>query len=62
MATVEPKTLPLTALQMEQRVHPSQAFVPIDCASYLVLVAPHGPDDMPDLGNLRAFRRPATRA
>jgi ureidoglycolate lyase len=58
LATVEPKTLPLTAVQMERHVHSSQAFVPIDCASYLVLVAPHGPDDMPDLGKLRAFRAP----
>jgi ureidoglycolate lyase len=58
MATVEPKTLPLIAVQMERHVHSSQAFVPIDCASYLVLVAPHGSDDMPDLGKLRAFRAP----
>jgi ureidoglycolate lyase len=58
MTTVEPKSLPLAARQMERHVHSSQAFVPIDCASYLVLVAPHGPDEMPDLGKLRAFRVP----
>ncbi len=62
MATVEPKTLPLTAVQMERHVHSSQAFIPIDCASYLVVVAPHGPDDMPDLGKLRAFRAPGDTA
>jgi ureidoglycolate lyase len=58
MTTVEPKSLPLAALQMERHVHSSQAFVPVDCASYLVLVAPHGSDEMPDLGKLRAFRVP----
>jgi ureidoglycolate lyase len=58
MATVEPKALPLAAVQMERHVHSSQAFLPIDCASYLVLVAPHGADEMPDLGKLRAFRVP----
>ena len=58
MTTVEPKTLPLAAVQMERHVHSSQAFLPIDCASYLVLVAPHGADGMPDLGKMRAFRVP----
>jgi ureidoglycolate lyase len=58
IATVEPKTLPLAAVQMERHVHSSQAFVPIDCASYLVLVAPRGADDMPNLVKLRAFRAP----
>ena len=56
LATVEPKALPLTALKMERHVHSSQAFVPLDCASYLVMVAPHGADGMPDLARLRAFR------
>ncbi len=58
VATVEPKTLPLIAVEMERHVHSSQAFVPVDCASYLVLVAPHGADEMPDLAKLRAFRVP----
>jgi ureidoglycolate lyase len=58
MTTVEAKTLPLTAVQMERHVHSSQAFIPVDCASYLVLVAPNGADEMPDLGRLRAFRAP----
>jgi ureidoglycolate lyase len=57
-ATVEPKALPLTALQMERHVHSSQAFAPLDCASYLVMVAPHGEGDMPDLEKVRAFRVP----
>jgi ureidoglycolate lyase len=58
LATVAPKPLPLLATEMERHVHSSQAFVPIDCASYLVLVARHGADDLPDLATLRAFRVP----
>lgn len=57
-ANVEPKALPLTAVQMERHVHSSQAFAPLDCASYLVMVAPHGDDGMPDLEMVRAFRVP----
>ena len=56
MATVEPKALPLTAVKMERHVHSSQVFVPVDSAGYLVVVAPHGADGMPDLGKIRAFR------
>jgi ureidoglycolate lyase len=40
IATTGPKVLPLTAVQMERHVHSSQAFAPLDCASYLVMVAP----------------------
>ena len=58
IATTEPKTLPLTALQMERHVHSSQAFAPLDCASYLVMVAPHGAGGMPDFEKIRAFRVP----
>ena len=58
IATVEPKALPLTALKMERHVHSSQAFAPLDCASYLVMVAPHGEGGMPDLQKVRAFRVP----
>ena len=57
-ATVEAKTLPLTAVQMERHAHSSQAFAPLDCASYLVMVAPHGDGGMPDLEKVRAFRVP----
>ena len=52
MATVEPKALPLTAAKMERHVHSSQAFVPMDCASYLVMVAPQSGDGRPDLSRL----------
>jgi FAD/FMN-containing dehydrogenase len=33
-------------------------FAPLDCASYLVMVAPHGDGGMPDLEKVRAFRVP----
>jgi ureidoglycolate lyase len=58
IAAAEPKVLPLTAVQMERHVHSSQAFAPLDCASYLVIVAPHGGGGMPDLEKVRAFRVP----
>lgn len=58
LATVPPKPLPLKAVEMERHVHSTQAFVPIDCDSYFVLVAPHGPDGLPDTTKLRAFRVP----
>ncbi|HWK45153.1 MAG TPA: ureidoglycolate lyase [Stellaceae bacterium] len=57
-ATVQPKVLPLMAVEMERHVHSSQAFMPLDCASYLVLVAPHGADGLPDIDGLRAFMIP----
>lgn len=57
-ATVAPTTLPLAAVAMERHVHSAQAFVPLDCAAYLVLVAPHGADGGPDMAGLRAFRVP----
>ncbi len=58
LATTAPRALPLQAREMERHVHSSQTFVPIDCASYLVMVAPHGPDDRPDSARARAFRVP----
>jgi ureidoglycolate lyase len=58
LATVTPKSLPLTAVEMERLVHSAQAFVPVDCDSYLVLVAEHGANDRPDPATLRAFRVP----
>jgi ureidoglycolate lyase len=58
IAAADPKALPLTAVEMERHVHSSQAFAPLDCASYLVVVAPHGEGEMPDLEKVRAFRVP----
>jgi ureidoglycolate lyase len=62
IATTEPKALPLTALKMERHVHSSQVFAPLDCANYLVVVAPHGDGEMPDLEKVRAFRVPGDTA
>ena len=58
LTTVAPKSLPLAAVEMERHVHSSQAFMPVDCDSYLVLVAAHGADDHPDPATLRAFQVP----
>jgi ureidoglycolate lyase len=58
LTTMAPQALPLTAKEMERHVHSSQTFVPIDCASYLVMVAPHGADDRPDPAGVKAFRVP----
>jgi ureidoglycolate lyase len=57
--TVEAKTLPLTAAKMERHAHSSQTFLPMDCASYLVMVAPpQAGDGKPDLSRLSVFRVP----
>lgn len=58
VAAVMPKTLPITAVEMERHEFSSQAFIPYDCESFLVLVAPHGADDKPDVAGIRAFRVP----
>ena len=58
LATTPPRMLPLTATEMERHIQSTQTFVPIDCASYLVMVAPHGADDRPDPTGVRAFRVP----
>jgi ureidoglycolate lyase len=58
MAAVDAKSLPLVAGKMERHVYSSQAFVPLECASYLVVVAPKGAGGAPDLSRLRAFRIP----
>jgi ureidoglycolate lyase len=58
LATAPPRMLPLTAREMERHIQSTQTFVPIDCASYLVMVAPHGADDRPDPTEVRAFRVP----
>jgi ureidoglycolate lyase len=58
LLAVEPKALPLTAIEMERHIYSSQAFLPLDCASYLVLVAAQTPNDLPDVGQMHAFRVP----
>jgi ureidoglycolate lyase len=56
LAAIDPKPLPLTALEMERHLFSSQAFIPYKGDSYLVVVAPHGANEMPDTSMLRAFR------
>lgn len=58
ITAIEPRALPFAVTEMERHVHSSQAFVPMDCASYVVAVAPHGADGGPDAAGLRAFRVP----
>jgi ureidoglycolate lyase len=58
IATAPPRELPLTATKMERHVFSSQTFTPIDCASYLVLVAPQGDGGLPDVARIRAFQAP----
>jgi ureidoglycolate lyase len=58
LAAVNAKTLPLTAVELERHWFSSQAFIPYNCDSYLVIVAPHGADGMPNAAALKAFRVP----
>ena len=51
-----PKSLPLSVAKMERHPLSSQAFLPLDCDRYLVVVAqPRGNGGPPDLATLRAF-------
>jgi len=49
------QALPLTLRLLERHPASSQAFLPMVCESYLVVVAPTAPDGAPDLDGLRAF-------
>ena len=49
----EPLPLPLTVTVMEQHPLGSQAFIPLDRAPFLIVVAPAGPQ--PRASDLRAF-------
>src|SRR5262249_21686539 len=57
-----PKTLPLTGTVMERHRFSSQTFFPLDVARYLIVVAPHGAGEMPDMRNARAFMVPGDTA
>lgn len=50
-----PTDLPLTTRTMERHEFSSQAFLPVEVARYLVLVAPHDTDGRPDPNGLRLF-------
>jgi len=46
---------PHRAVLLERHEFSSQSFVPIDCARYLVIVAPYAAAGGPDAGRARAF-------
>lgn len=51
----EPSALPLRTRVMERHAFSSQAFLPVDVARYVVMVAPDGTDGGPDLAGARLF-------
>lgn len=50
-----PSILPLRTRVMERHAFSSQAFLPVDVARYVVMVAPDGADGGPDLAGARLF-------
>ncbi len=50
-----PQALPLTVKLLERHPCSSQAFLPLTCARFLVIVAPAREDGAPDLDGLCAF-------
>lgn len=51
----EPTALPLRTRVMERHAFSSQAFLPVDVARYVVMVAPDGSGGGPDLAGARLF-------
>jgi ureidoglycolate lyase len=52
---VETSKLPFTVDCLERHPLSCQIFTPMRCVRYLVIVAPTGADDKPDLADTRAF-------
>ena len=50
-----PQPLPFLVKLLERHPHSTQAFLPLVCARFLVLVAPTAADGGPELAGLRAF-------
>lgn len=50
-----PQPLPLTVRLLERHPCSTQAFLPMRCARFLVIVAPTRPDGAPDAARLEAF-------
>ncbi len=46
---------PVEIRLMERHRYAAQSFVPLTTSPYLVVVAPTGPDDLPDMARLEAF-------
>lgn len=55
------RSFPLRITMLERHPKGSQAFVPLQGRPYLVLVAPNGLDDKPDLDNIRLFHATASQ-
>jgi ureidoglycolate lyase len=55
VARCQPKTIPFEVKLVERHPCSSQAFLPMLCRRYLVVVAPTLGDGSPDLAGLRAF-------
>ncbi len=62
IAHVSQTLLPLDVRLMERHAFSSQAFLPLECVAYLVIVAPHHPKGGPDMAHAQAFRVPGTVA
>lgn len=50
-----PQTLPFTVKLLERHPHSTQAFLPMSCSEFLIVVAPTAKDGGPDVSRLRAF-------
>lgn len=50
-----PQAMPLKMRLLERHPCSSQAFIPLQCSRYLVIVAPTAADGRPDWAGLRAF-------
>jgi ureidoglycolate lyase len=55
MVRALPQAMPLAMRLMERHPCSSQAFIPLQCARYLVIVAPTASGGGPDWAGLRAF-------
>jgi ureidoglycolate lyase len=56
--TVLPATLPYAVDKLERHRYSAQIFVPMDVASYVVVVAPSAADGSPEIAEARAFHAP----
>ncbi|MHB2165919.1 ureidoglycolate lyase [Alsobacter sp. R-9] len=57
---VRPATLPMSVAALEHHPRAWQAFMPLDVAEYVVIVAGRRGDGQPDPADLHAFRVPGT--
>lgn len=50
-----PQSLPFSVKLLERHPHSTQAFLPMLCSEFLIIVAPSLPDGAPDIDNVHAF-------